>query len=1403
MYRMTLVTQLVIPNRLYGREGQVDSLLEAFERISSGRGEVLLVPGASGVGKTALVQQLQGPIRDRNGFFIRGKFEQYQQNVPYFAFRQALGGLCRELQSKDPQQSSRFKASILQAVGDLGQVLVGLAPEFGSFLGPQPPLESISPQEAGHRFAEVCRNLFKVVCWPEHPLVLFIDDWQWADAASCELLEQLQVGTTLRYLLVIASYRDNEVSSEHPLMSAVDALRRHAVPVEVLAIEDITANDVQSLVADTLLPATADVARLAALIHATTRGNPFFARSFLSYLHELELLRFDEASQSWQWPADLIHRTDLPGDVVELFVLRLLRLDPGSRELFSLAACLGARFDLDALSTVSGRTPGDCLTRLGSSQATGLLLPLEGVGGSTGRANAPNAWAFVHDRVQQAAYSLIEAAERPAILLNIGRLLLARLDPKKLEERLFEVVGDLNAGLHLLQDTAEQVQLVELNVAAARKAYAATAYRSALQFYQAAHRVLETPGLGDHLWRECHGLTMRLFIERAECELLEGSPTDAERCVRRAVDGADTPIEKAEAFIVLIVQYTLLARYPEAIAAGRQALAALDIHLPEDDYEEARDDEIARVRRQLEGRSVSSLSELPIMTHPETLVAARILITMGPPCYRAHQRLWSVIVPKVVNLTLRHGNIPQVGYSHTAFGGLLGWVEDDYATAKEFGDLATQLMIDTFQSPSDQSVFYLMIGSSLRHWSKHLRYGSQDYADAYDVGLRSHNLQYAAYAFGHDMYCQFYQGHSLPDLIRETQRSVEFSRTRRNQWAIDLLEGGLQVFGALTGEAPALDGEAWMDEVYLQRVADHRNIQVTCIYKILKTFTLLVFGERERALALSDEVEPLLYTVGTQGLLPWPEHVFARLLVLASLYSEADQERQAGWRSELDRMLGRLRSWADSCPENFEHQYLLAAAELARIDGRQRAAAQLYDQAIDAARGGSFLQWESIANERAYGFWLACGNERVAQGYWRQAYLCFDRWGAVAKVRAMETAYAAHVAESLSAGDGSRKANEEQDRFTRAIVERQLGQLRMDADQLRHIGLQIEATTRAEDLAHAMQRVRAEIVERRRTEDALRESEHSLREAQVIAGLGSYVLDLHSGSWRSSDVLDQLLGIDQGYERSVEGWAALIHPDDRAMMVDYLMRDVIARGGGFDREYRIVRHDDHDERWVYGLGKLEVDAQGRPLRLRGTIQDITERRQMDDKLRQLSRAVEQSPTSIIITNPAGDIAYVNPSFVEVTGYTLAEVVGKNPRILKSGDMSPDAYRELWQTITAGMEWRGEFHNRKKNGELYWESASISPIRNADGEITHFVSVKEDITARKRTEADRDKLIQELQAAVANVKSLTGLLPICAGCKKIRDDKGYWSQVESYIAAHSGATFTHGMCPECIEKWYPE
>ncbi len=1189
---------LTIPDRLYGRENQIRILLEAFERCGRGGGEVLLLPGQSGVGKTSLVLQLREPVRARNGFFVQGKFEQYQQNIPYFAFKQALAGLCRELMSDDEARKARFKADILEALENHGQLLIDLVPEFESFLGPQPAVGDISPQEARHRFASVFQRFLKVICQPDHPLVLSLDDWHWADAASLSLLVAMHSGAALKYILVIMAFRENEVEPGHPLLAAVDNLRNHAAQVAALHVDNITLDDVRSFIVDSLQPSVDDSAGLAAHIHETTKGNPFFVRSLLSFLHEFALLRFDPAAGRWQWNVDEISTGKLPVTLEELFTSKLHELDADGQSVFSLAACLGNRFDIQTLSIISGRAPGECVDLLTHAKAHGLIMVPHCTDDDL-EASAPGGgvlYRFLHDRVQQAAYGLIAPEERPAIMLSIGRLLLSSLTVEQQAERIFEVVNAFNAATDLIEAQEEQVRIVELNVAAGRKAYAATAYHSALLYYRAASRFVRQPDFSAALWRDHHTFTLRFFKDWANCEFLDGNYPEAEACVKAAALKVDGPLERAEILALLIQQYTLLARYPEAIAAGREALAALGIYLPEDEYEAARDAIIAEIRTSLHDRSVESLFHLPVMSHPEMLMAAHILITMGPPCYRAHQRLWGFLVPKVVNLTLEHGNIPQVGYSHTAFGGLLGWVNNDYETARDFGSLATQLMTRTFCSPSDQSVFYLMIGSSIRHWFKHLKNSSQDYSDAYEIGVRSSNLQYAAYAFGHNMYCRYFQGIPLPTMTQETQRSLSFSHTRHNQWAIDMLSGGLRVFSLLKhGSLAHEEKEDNTEEGFLRQVQDHHNIQILCVYKVMRSIALLVLGELDEALTESDHADKIIYTVGTQGLLPWPEHVFVRFLIRIALYPKATPSQQELWREEFQSTLAQLKIWEFNCPENYRPKRLIAVAELARIENRDADAMDLYDQAIEAAQQWDFLHWEGFANERAHNLWKAHGNEGLSQVYWQQAYVAYSRWGASSKIESMESAYRLYLAGQMERAGAS------------PFVDAQIRQLRGYASAMEQTRLRLEATAQAEELSAATERLRVEISERRRAEEALQTERERLEGIITGARVGTWEWHVPTGQVAFNERWAEIIGytLAEISPVSIDTWIRFTHPDDLNASNAVLEELFNGRIDYYECEARMRHRAGH---WVWILDRGSVTSwgeDGKPLLMRGTHSDIT------------------------------------------------------------------------------------------------------------------------------------------------------------------------------------------------------
>ncbi|MFW5735489.1 MAG: ATP-binding protein, partial [Oceanidesulfovibrio sp.] len=825
--------RLHLPQVLLGREEEMAFLLEAFEQTSRGQGHVLLVPGHSGVGKTALVIEASTSFRERNSLFCQGKFNQYQRGVPYFAIRQALAELCDSILKKEQPQQEHMRAEVLEAIGEQGQLLIDLVPAFESFLGEQPPVAEINPLEARYRFANLIRNFLRVLSRPENPIVIFIDDWQWADTASLDLLTQLEIGDSLRYFLLLAAYRDNEVDSTHPFMITLNDLTRQGVPQSTLEVRNLELEDVSAFIADAFVPAVSGQDDLARVVHAHTRGNPFFMRAFLSFIHDYGLIRYETDAAVWAWREQDFSETRLPDDVVDLFARMFSLLPSRKRDILARAACLGNRFDLELLAIVNQTSPELCLELLRDELEQGLLVPTrplaqDGYGGF-------GEIMFVHDRVQQAAHSLVGAGMMPQVKLYIGRLLLEKLDPEVLHDRIFEVAEHLNAGMGLISDTDEKIALVRLNMDAARKAKTAIAYDSALQFHRAAGSFYKTPDFANFMWRAKNLLSLALFQEWSGSEFLEGDKETAEQLIRTAVAHATSAVDKAEALNTLIVQYTLQSRYSAAIAAGREGLALLGITLPDEDYETERDREITAVLQGLQQRSVASLFNLPEMSDTQMRTAAKLLITMGPPCYRSHQRLWSVIVPKVVNLTLSHGNLPQIGYSHTAFAGLLIWVRNDFQTAREFTDLAEQLMTHTFHSPPDLSVFYLMIGSSARFWFNHLVQSSQDYDKAYDIGLRSGNLQYAAYAFGHNMYCNYYRGVALETLIQESRQSLKFSRTRLNQWAIDLLEGGIRIFSELSSRKDAEPDPDWNEAEFLHNVDSRQNIQVTCIYKVLRT----------------------------------------------------------------------------------------------------------------------------------------------------------------------------------------------------------------------------------------------------------------------------------------------------------------------------------------------------------------------------------------------------------------------------------------------------------------------------------------------------------------------------------------------------------------------------------------
>lgn len=1401
---------------LHGRDRHLAQLLDAVGRVSRGRGEVSLLPGQSGTGKTALANALREPVKARNGFFLEGKFNQYDRNVAFVAWRQALAEFCAIVCREDASTQRKWAQHILDAVAGQGQVLVDLVPEFEQLLGKQSAVDGISPQESRHRFTRVIRDTLGVICRPEHPVLLFIDDWQWADPASLDLLSQLQLDSTLRYVLLVAAYRSDEVDAGHRFLVTLDKLRSERVSISSVPVESLSPAEVELLVEGHEIPLIKDVPALAADIHEATGGNAFFAHALLDSIRSNPA--FLEATPGESVGSSSV---DFPTEIVELFARQIDALPPITQELLTLASCLGHRFEVNTLAMIAGHTASDCIAAL--SPAAELLVRLD----RDSEKQPGEVYRFAHDRVQQAAYSRIAKQDIPATRLGIARQMLAQLGDEELHAKVCEVADHLNAGASLLESQSEILRGVELNVQAARKARNATAFSSALQYHREAQRLIAQDGRNHEYWEHHHSLAFTLQLEHAETEFLEGDPKSAESLIREAVEHAQTSIQKADALTTLVVQHTLQARYEDAIATAREALAAIGFELPQGDFEEARDLAIQETKRLMEGRSVSDVIDMAPASDEVMQTAAKVLITMGPPCYRAHQRLWSVIVPRVVNLTLKYGHIPQIGYSHTAMAGLLGWVSNDFDSGHAFCEIADRVMTPLLASSADESVFHLMMGSSAHHWYGHLRESTNYYQAAIETGRQSGNLQYAAYAFGHNMYCRFFQGAYLEDLTGVTEHSLAFSRTRHNQWAIDLLEGGIQIVNELwRGDEAGEAAEDW-EATYLKSVEAHQNQQVACIYYVMKSQQSLLQGNHEEAFAYSEKAAPLIFTVGTQGLLPWPEYVFARALAIGLMRNKSNTDSLAPELcEEVGRLLDQLAIWAKQCPENFEHKFHFASAVWAGLSGTSEHAAELLDQAILSAQENGFLQWEALANEIAADYWGTRGEGRLQQVYWQRAFSCFKRWGAIPIVNRMEAGYRESIATAKRRSTETYKPTKQgSDHAVERFSDRHLEWLRHREAQLAKANDQEKVLQAAGELASATDALRLDVATGRRTVSTLQQqaeaeqainqelerrvqertveleraaqnlqlSEHRFRTSVEAAPVGMVIINAEGDILVANAALCSLFGYEQK-ELVGQKIELLVPAKYRAGHVsqrDSFFASPVQRPMGAGRDLCGVHKDGTEVPVELGLTPIALDEGMGAI---GTVVDLTARKKAEKSLSESEerhRLVVDGVMdySIIWLDPTGRITSWNSGAERILGYSADEILGEHISRFYSEDAIEAGHpaNELRAAAKDGRieeeDWR-----IRKNGERFWANVIVTAVRDNGGSLIGFSKITRDLTERMRAE----KAIQDANESLKESQALLRTL-----IDESMNFKGLMTTDGTLIDANRTALHSAGVNPEDV------
>ncbi|MDY6782991.1 MAG: AAA family ATPase [Cyanobacteriota bacterium] len=1033
-----------IPQKLYGREREVAQLLAAFQRVANStesssnpgeyRGvEMMLVAGYSGIGKSALVAEIYKPIAETQGYFISGKFDQFQRNIPYSAIVQAFTGLVRQLLTETQEKLDRWRNQLLKALGSNACVIIDVIPEVELIIGSQPPVPELGPAEAQNRFNLVFENFLRVFATTEHPLVIFLDDLQWADSATLRLIELIMTETETQVsrtnsnlgasekksdrasnlsLLMVGAYRDNEVNPTHMLMVTLEGLQKGGATINKITLSPLEVQHISALIADTLQGNIELVKPLAKLVKGKTRGNPFFVNQFFNTLYSEKLISFNPpqlpirvgATQCgfWQWSLAEIDAQQIADNVVELMIGKLRKLPKSTQDILQLAACIGANFNLETLKVVCEKPKKSVFLDLKTALQSGLILPTSELDPEL----LIQSYKFLHDRVQQAAYALIDEEYKQTIHLQIGLLLLESTDIETRSEKIFEIVDHLNLGVGTNPSVKkriksdEQKRIARLNLTAGRKAKAATAYQAAVGYFQAGLKLLNQQS-----WKNEYNLTLSLHEEAAEAAYLEGDLEQMEQWAEVVQTHVKAVTDRVKINEVKIQAALSQGNPKKAIQIGLEVLKRLGIALNENPSQAEIQSVLAQTEKLLAGRDIEALIDLPLITHPEKLGAIRIIANISTASYMAAPALFLPLMLSEVNLSIEYGNAEWSPVAYVAYGlilcGAFLKIEEGY----QFGKLALGLA-KKLKSQKIEVLVAEVVAAHIMHWKKPCKDALPILSETFLKGIEVGNFEFAGFCACHFCGQSYFIGCELTELDQKMAYYSQACAQIRREIAVNWTAPFWQAVQCLLGRSPhrtRLIGKACNEEEALPRaIAVNERTELHLLY-LNKAILCYFFGEYTEARENIVLAEPYLESVTGMGAVAL-FHFYDSLAHLSE-YTEATCAEQEIHLERVKANQSKFEIWAHHCRENFLHKFHLVEAEKARVLGQILEAEEFYEQAISGARDNGFIQEEALAYELAARFYLTRGRERFARTYLKEAHYAYERWGAKAKVEDLETQY--------------------------------------------------------------------------------------------------------------------------------------------------------------------------------------------------------------------------------------------------------------------------------------------------------------------------------------------------------------------------------------------------------------
>lgn len=984
-----IFSQFQIPEKLYGRSHEIKSLLDTYEDIMKGKIELMLIAGEPGIGKSSLIREIYKPVIVRSGHFISGKFEQFKQNIPYSALAQAFEDLVKQLLTENEEKITFYKKNIISALGKNGRVMTELVPSLISIIGKQPLLPRLNFTESQNRFSYVLQNFMHAIAGPNNPLVIFLDDLQWADLASLRILEALLTKTSARYLLIIGAYRDNKPQDIQSLLAIVENIKKRTT-CNTLTLTSLKLEDVNELIADTLHQDVVSTKSLADICYKKTAGNPFFLSQLLQTLYKENLIEFDVKKNAWIWFIDKIEQKNITDNVVQLTIEKINKLSPQLQSLLPIAACIGGRFNLKILMDIIGNNNYSILQILDEAQSEGLIYKI-------GSEHGYSIYQFVHDRIRQAAYALLSKQDKIAMQIKIGRLILEATDKENIENSIFKIIDHYNVGIdyHFEFDATEKQKIAELNLVACKAAKASAAFEPALNYAQHSLRCID-----EETWIKHYDFSFEAYLEAVDNAYLSGQYELMEQYMAVALDHVNNLYDQIKINRIQMLAYIAQEKHERAIDILMATLPKLGIKwiksYPRQPGTVRVITAVLHNKYLLLGKKIPDLVDLPEITDQSKKMAMNLLILAGPPLYFTNPNLFAVLLCLIIRLALKYGHSAQAASAYSAYSiilcGHLGEIETGY----QFGELSINLL-DKYNEEDLRTRIMFVLYTYIRHWKDKIKDITPLLIENFENGMADGDLEFASYSLLIYIYFSYITGQPLDDLndkiaiykprLESTGNTLAICSTAAWHQGILNLINGTENHGTLTGSE-------CNETTLLDKFADNKLV-LFYIY-INKLMLNYLFGNYAEANKDVIECHKNLNAIGGMPLVI--TFNFFQSLLFA-------QNSNINNIKKIIKNQKSLKKWTDYAPYNNAQKYFLIEAELARIRGETKKAMALYDKALELAKQNEFLNDEALINELAGKFYLSFNMNKIAKTYLRDARLCYLSWGAKAKVAQLEKDY--------------------------------------------------------------------------------------------------------------------------------------------------------------------------------------------------------------------------------------------------------------------------------------------------------------------------------------------------------------------------------------------------------------